>query len=384
MKVCFLHDNYYRSSGSAIVIRRIFEAFRDTDVDFYFAGCGARAAGGESATEDLSWMPAGHYRSFGLMGLGPELIRELHRFATWLREMPCDVVHVHHRRLASLANLVCSRQKIPLLFTAHNTFPWQAWFWASAPRHVSGVSPSVVRYLRKATRTQAPLLTWNPYPFPSAHEKFSAPSSTPPSPTLPSLTLKAVTIGRLEPVKGHAALIDAWARLRPLGLTPQLDIFGEGYLRAELQRQIELRGLQSQVRLLGFSGDLAVAFANSLFNVLVSETEGFPNVVVEAAAARRASLVTDVDGSRDTVPPDVQLPNRIPFGNIERLTDALATWFQNPPLALEDGDIFHNHLRQRCSPEAVRSQYRQITMTSGAEQSCEKSPDFSSRTAPGE
>lgn len=171
---------------------------------------------------------------------------------------------------------------------------------------------------------------------------------------------RAVSVGRLEPVKGHLHLLEAWSALRAKGLTPALDIFGEGYLRPHLEAKISALGLQSQVKLHGYSGDLPEAFHRGLFNILASETEGFPNVVVEAAAHGRASLVTDVDGSRDTVPPGVKLPNLVPFGDAERLAQALARWFGEPAKTLEEGTRFHEFLRERCSPEAVRQQYQTI------------------------
>jgi glycosyltransferase involved in cell wall biosynthesis len=351
MKICVLHNHYYRSSGSAVIIRRITEAFRGTDVEFIFAGCGAPTEGGTTPEEDLSWIPDGKYAYFNLMGNPSGLPGEAMKLIRWIKQNQCDVIHVHHRRLAALVNLTSRYHRTPTLFTAHNTFPRALWFWAFAPKDVSGVSPSVVSYLKRNTRAKDPLLTWNPFPF----------SIQQPAPKDPFHTRNtAISVGRLEPVKGQLNLVLAWKKLQALGVRPQLNIFGEGYLRPQLEATIKTLGLQDQVHLRGFASDLSKEFTSSLFSILVSSTEGFPNVVVEASATNTATLLTDVDGSRDAVPPDVMLPNKVKVGDVDALADHLAKWFTNPQAAAADGHAFRTFLMERCSMDAVRETYTQI------------------------
>ena len=57
MRICMMNDNFYRSSGAAIAIRRISQAL--TDVDYCIAGCID-----DSPSEDLSWVPARRIRIF--------------------------------------------------------------------------------------------------------------------------------------------------------------------------------------------------------------------------------------------------------------------------------------------------------------------------------
>lgn len=351
MRICALHNNFYRSSGSAVIIRRIHDGFQGTPVQFYFAGCAAPTEAGTQAEEDLSWMPEGRYAYFDLMGSPTDLPRQMVRFIGWLRRNECDLIHVHHRRLASLANLARPFHRLPILFTAHNTFPWALWFWAFAPKTASGVSPSVVNYLKMNSRVENPHLTWNPFGFSTEQPKPK---------NLLIANNKAVSVGRLEPVKGHLNLILAWKKLQSLGLRPQLNIFGEGHLREQLHSEIMLHGMQEQIHLRGFAADLEKEFSSSLFNILASSTEGFPNVVVEASASNTGSLVTDVDGSRDAVPPDVILPNKVRAGDVDAMAEHLAAWFMNPESAVQDGRKFRRFLGARCSMGAVRDAYAGI------------------------
>ncbi len=348
MRICILNDNFYRGSGITLVVQRLVRssAFREDAI--YLAGCN-RFIGRDAFVEATSIVPAGRTRTFDLMATGPRLITALFEFADWLREIHCDVVHVHHRRLAVLAELIRPLTKIPVLFTGHLTFPDSAWFRRLSPHVVTGVSPSVVAYLRRATRASQVHLVYNPHVF--THQAGRVKKTG---------ICKAISIGRLEPVKAHAVLIEAWARLRDRGIDAHLDIHGEGPLRKSLEELIRVRRLQDRVTLPGFSTDLHDRMQAYSFNVLVSEREGFPNAVVEAAAQRLPTLLTDVDGSRDTLPKALELPNGIPFGDAEELATSLAVWLRSPEPVVRDGERFYESLSVLCELETIGSHYARI------------------------
>jgi glycosyltransferase involved in cell wall biosynthesis len=345
MRICVLHNHFYRSSGSAIVIRRIFDAFPAHAAEFSFVGCG-HSQPAHMTEEDISWIPKESYHRFKLMSLGPGLLWEIARFAVWLKENKFSLVHTHHRRLAAIAHAISPYTGVPVLYTAHNIFRRALWFKLLAPRRTTGVSPSVVEYLRRSTFSLSPSLIWNPYTFEEASLGERHPNYT-----------VAMTVGRLEPVKGHRQLIQAWEILRNRGIDAHLEIFGEGYLRAELEREVAARKLQDRVIFRGYCADLETEYAGHAFNVLVSRHEGFPNTVIEAAAHGVPTLLTDVDGSRDTLPPNLALPNSIPFGDTSRLADALCVWFQSPEKLAADGLRFYQHLSKLCAPQEVVRQY---------------------------
>lgn len=355
MKVCFLAPNFYRSSGVAVAIKRLVSAMCGRGLKFYLAGCGAPTEGGLSPIEDASWAPVGRYRTFDLFRTGPRLVRELIDFSRWVKDIECDVVHVHHRRLACLANVARLWNRIPVIYTAHGVYSRSMIMSALCPSTVTGVSPSVMEYLARCTGATTRILAFNPYPFPLLPaERILTPFA---------VLSRAVSIGRLEPVKGHIHLINAWQILRSRGMNVHLDIYGEGHLRCDLISKVKAEGLDGVVRFPGYSGDVSRELRTSLFNVLVSETEGFPNVVVEAAAESVPTLLTDVDGSRDAVPENTKLPNRLPFGNVPALANALARWFESPETVALDGQRFFEFMRQRVSFDVVRAQYEEIYAT---------------------
>lgn len=340
MRICLMNDNFYRSSGVAIAIRRIAQASKD--VDYYFAGCLDNGL-----VEDLSWMPEGRYRRFDLKSSNPiHVISELIRFRRWLASEACDLVHCHHRRLSVLLQLAGVR----VLYTAQLAFPYQTWFHWLHPKKMTAITRSVAINLIETTGQEAIACIGNPAPFP---EKA-------PDIDLERVRLRAVCIARLDPVKGHTYLLAAWKLLHDKGYKYKLDLVGEGPLRSALEEQSRRDGTQELIRFCGFHTDVSTFIRDSLFAVLVSEIEGQGIVTLEAAAMGRPSLLTAVPGSIDLIPAGSTLPNGVDFGNIEQLAEALEEWFEHPDRVLVEGQRFFEFLKNSSEPATIAHDYLHI------------------------
>ena len=108
-------------------------------------------------------------------------------------------------------------------------------------------------------------------------------------------------VARLVPVKDHATLLRGFAAHLALHPRSRLVIVGDGPLRAQLEALSLSLGLAGSVV---FSGELLPDFnVHQLFDlsILTSLSEGFPNSIVEAMAARRAVIATSVGGNADAV-----------------------------------------------------------------------------------
>jgi glycosyltransferase involved in cell wall biosynthesis len=120
-------------------------------------------------------------------------------------------------------------------------------------------------------------------------------------------------------------------------------------------------GLSSEdVQFAGYTTDPSAYFHNSLFAVLPSLVEGMPIAVIEAAAAARATLVTDVDGARDTVPQNATLVNRIQLNEVTSLARALDSWFANHASTQHEGERFFSYHQARHSSEIVGNRYLEL------------------------
>jgi glycosyltransferase involved in cell wall biosynthesis len=90
-----------------------------------------------------------------------------------------------------------------------------------------------------------------------------------------------VGLGRLTHQKGFDVLIDA-ARKLPSSPPWRIDIYGDGPLRGDLQRQINRHGLQQRIGLCGYTSQPHAVLQNADLFVLSSRYEGFGLVIAEA------------------------------------------------------------------------------------------------------
>jgi glycosyltransferase involved in cell wall biosynthesis len=92
-------------------------------------------------------------------------------------------------------------------------------------------------------------------------------------------------VGALTPEKGHALLIDAFAKLRREVSNCRLLLAGEGRLRAQLERQArEAADLGSEIVFAGFVADVEAVYAAGDLFVFPSLSEGAGSSLIQAMA----------------------------------------------------------------------------------------------------
>lgn len=108
-------------------------------------------------------------------------------------------------------------------------------------------------------------------------------------------------VGNFRTMKRHDLLITAFARLLPEHPHLRLVLVGDGDLRPQIESQLASQGLVNHVVLTGTVGELPPLYdAFDLF-VQASNSEGLPNVLLEASAAGLPIVATDAGGSREVV-----------------------------------------------------------------------------------
>lgn len=113
---------------------------------------------------------------------------------------------------------------------------------------------------------------------------------------------RAVAVGRLEHQKGFDILINCWKAAVKTHPGWRLDIYGEGPLRNELQRQIDSFRLQETIKLRGTCTDMAEKYTQYSLHLMSSRHEGLPMTLLEAQAAGLPSVTFDFEyGAADIV-----------------------------------------------------------------------------------
>jgi len=136
-----------------------------------------------------------------------------------------------------------------------------------------------------------------------------------------------VSVGNLVPLKGHEMTIEAVASMPDATLL----IAGGGPLHDALVARAAALGVADRVKLLGEvpHGQLARLYSAADVSVLMSEREGWANVLLESMACGTAVVATRVGGNAEAITSQAAgalLPER----SSEALAGALRAFRQNP------------------------------------------------------
>jgi glycosyltransferase involved in cell wall biosynthesis len=162
-------------------------------------------------------------------------------------------------------------------------------------------------------------------------------------------------VARLSAVKNHALLLHAVRRLTAADPSVHIVIVGDGPTRTDLEQLARSLELQERVT---FTGTLPNRpNPHDLFDlsVLTSRSEGFPNAVVEAMAAARPIVATDVGGVRDAVT-DGETGLLVPSDDEARLAAAIQQLRDDPARAEAMGRAGRRAAKERFSQEVVLNQ----------------------------
>lgn len=112
-----------------------------------------------------------------------------------------------------------------------------------------------------------------------------------------------VTVGRLHPQKNQKLFIDSFALISNQIPDYILEIYGDGELRDDLQKQINDLGLSDRVFLKKTSTEIHSLIYNASLFVLSSDYEGLPNSLLEAMALGIPCVSTDCrpGGAREII-----------------------------------------------------------------------------------
>lgn len=118
---------------------------------------------------------------------------------------------------------------------------------------------------------------------------------------VPAETPLVGIIARLVPIKAHEYFLQAAAQIVQRRPGVQFVIVGDGERRAELETLTRDLELSDRVRFLGWRRDLRAIYADLDVVALCSLNEGSPVAVIEAMAAARPVVATDVGGVGEVV-----------------------------------------------------------------------------------
>jgi glycosyltransferase involved in cell wall biosynthesis len=159
--------------------------------------------------------------------------------------------------------------------------------------------------------------------------------------------------------------VEAVRRARAAGAPVELHLFGDpdpanprSIPQATLERWFEEPGINWHGRMT----DVARVWREHHVAMLLSHREGLPRSLVEAAAAGRPIVATDVAGCREVVR-DSREGLLVPLGDIDAAARALTTLAADPGLRYRLGSAANARFHERFTADAVRQKVRNLYLS---------------------
>ena len=179
---------------------------------------------------------------------------------------------------------------------------------------------------------------------------------------LPDDAVIVASAGRLSPEKNQSGMIEAARQVVSQNPKAYFIIFGEGFLRSDMERQIAEAGLHGRFLLPGFRSDLQAVLHEIDIFMLPSFTEGLPNVVLEAFAVRKPVVATAVGGTPEVVIHGVSgfLTNP---EEIDKMAEYIHQLVNDPSLRDNMGASGYRHIEEKFGFEQQTRKYEELYTT---------------------
>lgn len=179
---------------------------------------------------------------------------------------------------------------------------------------------------------------------------------------LPEDALVIASAGRLSPEKNYATMIEAAQQVCKENRQVYFMVFGEGFLRSELQQKINSTGLDKRFFLPGFRKDLQSLLPQIDIFMLPSFTEGLPNVALEAFANNKPIVATAVGGTPEVVQDKVSGFLTGPE-EADLMAHHILTLVHNTDLRQQMGAAGYAYIKEHFGFEAQTANYEKLYTT---------------------
>jgi glycosyltransferase involved in cell wall biosynthesis len=238
-------------------------------------------------------------------------LKAVRRLAETIRTFQPDIVHTHNMSCNYYAALALLKdRRIRLINTRHGIGEMprkQRWlFGISLFRTaylvgVCGQATELLRtrfpFFRHKMKTIPNGIVLDRHPPRSEQQHRQLTSSL----GLPRESLLVTVVARLNPVKNHRMLIEAFAQTAEKVPLARLIIIGDGELRTGLEKLARDLGVEDKLLFLGDRRDVAELLAGMDLFVLPSTQEGHSISLIEACASSLPIIATNVGGNPEIV-----------------------------------------------------------------------------------
>lgn len=174
-----------------------------------------------------------------------------------------------------------------------------------------------------------------------------------------------VTVGRINEWKGQEVLVDAVALLRDRGCTVPVELAGDAFpgqehLEVRLRELVARRGVEGQVRFLGYVEDVdGLLDRTSVFVLPSVRPEPFGLALVDAMSRGLACIATNAGGPRDIID-HRRTGLLVPMGDAGALAEALEELWHDRAMRERIGHAAALDVRSRFSIETTAARVADV------------------------
>ena len=308
---------------------------------------------------DIAALGLSECETHALPYAGEPDISILWRLAGLVRALQPDVIHVHSRRGADLWGAIIARYTgIPAICTRRVDNPKSAISCLKYAQYKAVISIS--EGVRKVVSRRCPASVFQQVIHSSVdlsefhyaadpdwfRNKFAIPEG------YQVLANFAQMIER----KGQRDIIAAMKRVVVKQPATICLLFGKGSLADDYQRQIDLAGLSDNVRLCGFTEQVARILPNIDLLVHPAHAEGLGVILLQAGACKVPVIASPSGGIPEIIKHE-KTGWLTPAGDSEKLAAAICTALDNDTLRHNYGDSLFEHVSTHFSTNAMANGY---------------------------
>ncbi len=292
-------------------------------------------------------------------------IREIRDY---IRTERVDLIHTHGYKADLYGYLAARTESKPIVATCHN------WVGGTAAlgiynrldrmalrnfNGVAAVSDAVARQLKEAGIAENKIYTIangiDIDRFTGAEPAWFGPSSSQPGKTIGM-------VARLDLQKGFEYLLEAFAGIINSHPDTRLVIVGEGPDEPAIASMVDRLNLGSKVVFAGQRGDMANVYAACYIFVLPSLNEGLPMTVLEAMAAARPVIASNV-GAIPTVVRNGETGLLVEPRDVAGLKAAIDLLLGDPALCSRLASNGHDWVRRNFTSDGMAANYQRMYET---------------------
>lgn len=176
-------------------------------------------------------------------------------------------------------------------------------------------------------------------------------------------TKRIVTVGRLSAQKNQRLLIESFEKIASKYHDFNLELYGEGESKDELETLTRSLGLSTRVKFMGTTTEISKKIKEASLFVLSSDYEGIPNALIEAMALGLPCISTDCrPGGARTLITNNENGIITPINDAKALANAMDYMLSHSEEA-EEMALRASKITERLSPNLIYDKWEKFLST---------------------